>query len=259
MLIDSHCHLDYPEIYDQIDDVIKRAIKNQVKYLLSISTTLQSFEKINLIINKYNNVYGTLGIHPHEAKSYTYLNHDFLINLVKKNKKIIGIGETGLDYFYNHSEKVIQKKSFEEHIIAAQSLNLPVIVHTRNADDDTFDMLNSLKKDSNLKILIHCFTGTKEFAKKLLNLDSYISLSGIITFKNTNALLDAVKYIPIEKILLETDSPYLAPIPYRGKPNEPSYLIHTCEKLAKIKKLSPSDIMKHTSKNFFNLFNILLK
>ena len=256
MISDSHCHLDSPSIYDQLDDVIKRAENNKIKYLLTICTTLKSFEKIKLIINNYENIYGTFGIHPHETNQNIQVDCQYIINSKKKLKKIIGIGETGLDFFYNHSDKEIQKKSFIEHIKAASELNIPLIVHTRSADIDTYDILKSENKNSNLKILIHCFTGSKAFAKKLLDINCYISISGIITFDKSSELIDAVNYIPLEKLLVETDSPYLSPKPFRGKNNEPSYIIHTLQKLSKIKNVSKNEIINYTTNNFIKLFNI---
>ena len=256
MIIDSHCHLDYPKLYDQLDDVVKRAEYNQVKYLLTICTTLTSFERIKLIIKKYKNIYGTFGIHPHESEKYAHVDSMFILNIKNKHNKIIGIGETGLDFYYNYSDKKIQKKIFIEHISAASQLNIPIIVHSRNAEVDTYDILRSESKNSNLKVLIHCFTGSKNFAKKLIDLNFYISVSGIITFKKSNELADTISTIPMENLLVETDSPYLAPIPYRGKDNEPSYIIHTVEKLSQIKKLSNESIMTNTTNNFMNLFNL---
>ena len=256
MIVDSHCHLDYPELFDELDNVLKRAEANDVRLLLTICTTLKSFDKIKMIVKKYKNIYGTFGIHPHETKDYTNINVEYISNKIRDNKKIIGIGETGLDYYYNHSDKKIQKKSFEEHIHAASQLNVPVIVHSRNAETDTYETLKNLKKNSNLKILIHCFTGSKSFAKKLLDLNCYISISGIVTFKKSTELVDAVSYIPIEKLLVETDSPYLSPEPYRGKPNEPSYVKYVVEKLALIKKIPVNSVIENTSKNFLSIFNI---
>ena len=256
MIIDSHCHLDYPKLYDQLDNVIERAKLNNVSHLLTICTTLNSFEKIKLIINKYKNVYGTFGIHPHETKDFTHIDKDFILNIKKNDKKIIGIGETGLDFFYNYSDKNIQKKSFIDHIEAASELNIPIIVHTRNAEKDTYEILKSENKNSNLKILIHCFTGSKDFAKKLLNINCYISLSGIVTFNKSSELNDAISSIPVERMLVETDSPYLAPIPFRGKSNEPSFIVHTIDKLSSIKKISKEKIIFNTSNNFKKLFNI---
>ena len=256
MITDSHCHLDYPKLYDQLDDIVKRAEYNQVKYLLTICTTLKSFERIKLIITKYKNIYGTFGIHPHESEKYTQVDSKFILNIKNKHNKIIGIGETGLDFYYNHSDKKIQKKSFIEHISAASQLNIPIIVHSRNAEVDTYEILKSESKNSNLKVLIHCFTGSRDFAKKLIDLNFYISVSGIITFKKSIELADTVSSIPMENLLVETDSPYLAPLPYRGKDNEPSYIIHTVEKLSQIKKLPNESIVINTTNNFMKLFNL---
>ena len=256
MIVDSHCHLDFSELFNQLNEVIHRAENNQVKCFLTICTTLESFERIKLIINKYKNIYGTFGIHPHETKKFTNVDSKFILDLKKKYKKVIGIGETGLDFYYNHSDKKIQIKSFIEHIHAASELNIPIIVHSRNAEIDTYEIIKNEIKNSNLKVLIHCFTGSKDFAKKLLDLNCYISLSGIITFKNSAELADAASYIPIEKLLVETDSPYLAPLPYRGKTNEPSYIIQTIEKLSKIKKISKESVIENTTKNFKELFSL---
>jgi len=256
MIIDSHCHLDYPDLYDQLENVIKRAKNNQVDKLLTICTTLNSFEKIKSIIEKYKNIYGTFGIHPHEVKNFINVNFDYIIKAKNENHKIIGIGETGLDFYYNHSDKNIQKKSFVEHIRAASKLNIPIIVHSRNAEADTFDILKEEKKNSDIKVLMHCFTGSNDFAKKLINIGCYISVSGIITFKNSAELAQTVSEIPLNNLLVETDSPYLSPVPFRGKTNEPSYIIHTIEKLAKIKKISKNQIIESTTKNFSELFNI---
>jgi len=257
MIIDSHCHLDYPCIYDHLDDVIKRANDNKVKYLLSICTTQDSFKKIKLIINKYKNIYGTFGIHPHETAKHKHIDAKYIVETKKDNNKIIGVGETGLDFFYNHSDKSVQIKSFAQHIYAASELDIPIIVHTRNAEAETYDILKSESKNSKLKVLIHCFTGSKDFAKKMIDLNFYISISGIITFKKSTDLVDVVKYIPNENLLVETDSPYLAPIPFRGQDNEPSFIVHTIKKISEIKKVSNENIVDYTTNNFKKLFNIL--
>ena len=256
MISDSHCHLDYPNLYENLDVLVQRANKNNVNKLLTVCTTLESFDKIKIIIDKYKNIYGTFGIHPHEAKNYTNVDLNFILDIKRNHKKVIGIGETGLDYFYNHSERNIQKKSFIEHIHAASKLNIPVIVHSRNAENDTLDIIKSEKKNSNFKALIHCFTGSEDFANKLLDLDCYISISGIITFKNSTDLSNTVSKIPLNNLLVETDSPYLAPSPYRGKTNEPSYIIHTIEKLSEIKNISKENIISQTTNNFKKLFNL---
>ena len=211
---------------------------------------------IKILISKFEKIYGSIGIHPHESKKNPSINSDKIIKLRNDNKKILGIGETGLDFYYNHSDKVIQKKLFLEHIHAASILDLPVIIHSRNAEKETLEIIKSESKNTNLKTLLHCFTGSKSFAHALLDLGSYISISGIVTFKNSSDLVHTISSIPIERLLIETDSPYLSPVPLRGKSNEPSHLIHTANKLALIKNLGIEEIEKQTTKNFFDLFKI---
>ncbi len=256
MITDSHCHLDYPVLFDKLNDVVDRALNKDIKFLLTICTTLESFKRIKLIDNKFKNIYGTFGIHPHESKNFKNINSDLIIKHKNEDKKIIGIGETGLDYYYNHSDKIVQKKVFVQHIEAAKKLDIPLIVHSRNAELDTFDILKNIMKDEKLRVIIHCFAGSRDFAEKLINIGCYISISGIITFKNSNELVNAVSFIPIDKLLVETDSPYLAPIPNRGKNNEPSFIIHTIEKLSIIKKVDKKIIIKNTTNNFNKLFKL---
>jgi len=252
-MIDSHCHLDHSPLFEDIDNVIKRSKEIGIEKLLTICTTLESFKKIKILVNKDEIIYGTYGIHPHEAKN-DKVNSDIIIKEVKNNNKIIGIGETGLDFYYNHSDKADQITSFEEHIKASIELNIPLIVHSRNAEEDTLEVFSKYK-NKNLKILMHCFTGSKEFAENLLSLGAYFSASGIITFKNSLELQETFKSIPLNKLLIETDSPYLAPVPNRGKENEPSFVKYTAQKLADIKNISNLDIIKNTTLNFNNLFN----
>ena len=252
-MIDSHCHLDHEPLISNLDQILDRAKEVGINKILTICTTLDSFIKIKEIIKKDKIIYGTYGIHPHETKN-NKINSKLIIEEINNNKKIIGIGETGLDFFYNHSDKKDQINSFEEHIKAAIELNMPLIVHSRNAENETFDILNQFKKD-NLKILMHCFTGSKDFAKRLLNLNAYFSASGIITFKNSVELQETFKIIPLDKLLIETDSPYLAPEPNRGKKNEPSFVKFTADKLALIKDLSSKNLIEITTRNFNNLFN----
>ena len=257
MIIDSHCHLNYKPMALSLKETIDRANKDGVKYLLTISTEDKSFNKILNIISKNKCVFGSYGIHPHEAKNHRLIKSEDIIKKVRLNKKIIGIGESGLDFYYNHSDKKDQIKCFEEHIIAAQNTQLPLIVHTRNAESETLEILKSKLKVKNFKVLIHCFTGSKEFAFKLLDLGAYISASGVVTFKKSEDLANTFKEMPNDKILVETDSPYLAPVPLRGKPNEPSYIIHTVKFLSKLKNISFEDFSKITTKNFFKLFGEL--
>ena len=253
-MIDSHCHLDHEPLFSDLNKVIERSKKVGVTKILTICTTFNSFIKIKEIIKKDEIIFGTYGIHPHEAKN-DKVTSELIIDEITKNKKIIGIGETGLDFFYNHSDKKKQIESFKTHIEASIDLNLPIIIHSRNAENETFDILNIYKK-YNPKILMHCFTGSYEFAKKLITFNSYFSASGIITFKNSIELQETFKKIPSDKLLIETDSPYLAPVPHRGKKNEPSYIKHTLESLAHVKNIEKNEIEKITSNNFNSLFNL---
>ena len=259
MIIDSHCHLNYEPMSLSLRETIARANNDGVKYLLTISTEDKSFDKILKIIQEFECVYGTYGIHPHEAKNHNQIKADDIIKKVNSDKKIIGIGESGLDFYYNHSEKDDQIKCFEEHITAAQELQIPIIVHTRSAEQETLEIIKKRKSKKDFKVLIHCFTGSKEFAFKLLALGAYISASGVVTFKKSEDLANTFKEIPADRMLVETDAPYLAPVPLRGKPNEPSYIIHTVKFLSKIKEISFEDLSNTTSKNFFNLFGKLKK
>ena len=257
MIIGSHCHLTYEPMSSSLDETIKRANNDGVKYFLTISTEDKSFKNILDIVENYSSVYGTYGIHPHEAKKHKEIKSNYIVEKVNKNKKIIGIGESGLDFYYNHSEKKDQISSFLEHIDASQKTNMPLIVHTRSAEDDTLRILKESTQKKEFKILIHCFTGTKKFAFKLLDLGAYISASGVVTFKKSKELADTFKEIPSDKILVETDSPYLAPEPLRGKPNEPSHIIYTVKFLSKLKNLDDNQLSKITTQNFFNLFGNL--
>ena len=251
-MIDSHCHLDHEPLKSDLSNIIKRSKDVGIEKLLTISTSVESFQKIKNIINEDEIIFGTIGIHPHETDN-NEISIDYIVKNFEENPKIIGIGETGLDFYYNNSDKEKQIKSFKKHIVASIKTNSPLIVHSRNAEDETFEILNKYQGEK-LKILMHCFTGSKNFAEKLLKLDAFFSASGIITFKNSMDLQETFKILPLEKILIETDSPYLAPVPNRGKKNEPSFLSYTAQKLADIKDVSKKEITKITTKNFNNLF-----
>ena len=252
-MIDSHCHLDHEPLFKNLDEILKRSKKVGIEKLLTICTTLDSFNKIKQLVKKDDIIYGTYGIHPHEAKNDKVTSSQ-IIDEINKNEKIIGIGETGLDFYYNFSDEKDQIKSFEEHIKASIKLNIPLIIHSRSAEKQMLEIFNEYK-NHNLKILMHCFTGSRNFAKSLLDLNAYFSASGIITFKNSIDLQETFKSIPLEKTLIETDSPYLAPVPNRGKKNEPSFVKYTAKKLADIKEISLSDLIKSTTSNFNRLFS----
>ena len=251
-MIDSHCHLDHEPLLSDLPNVLQRSKDIGIKKLLTISTSFESFSRIKDIVNKDEIIYGTVGIHPHESDTNTITKNE-IVKSLKENPKIIGIGETGLDYYYNNSDKEKQITSFKTHIEAAIECDVPIIIHSRDAEDDTFNILSEYKRH-NLKILMHCFTGSKKFAEKLLTLDAYFSASGIITFKNAIELQNTFKDLPLSKLLIETDSPYLAPMPNRGKKNEPSFIDYTAVKLAEIKDISKKELIEATTNNFNKLF-----
>jgi TatD DNase family protein len=252
-MIDSHCHLDHEPLFRNINEIISNSKKVGINKLLTICTTIESFERIKNLIEMDPIIFGTYGIHPHETET-DVIDKETIIQNINENKKIIGIGETGLDFYYNHSNKKRQIDSFKTHIEASINLNKPIIVHSRNAEEETFEILSSYKNDK-VKILMHCFTGSLEFSKKLLSLDAFFSASGIITFKNSVELQETFKNIPLDKLLVETDSPFLAPIPMRGKKNEPSFIRYTVAKLAQLKEKSVDQIVNLTTNNFNQLFN----
>ena len=251
-MIDSHCHLDHEPLLSNLDSVIERSKSAGVTKILTICTTLDSFNKIKEIVQKDQIIYGTYGIHPHETKN-NFVDSELIINEINNNDKIIGVGETGLDFYYNNSDKESQIKSFHNHIEAAIHLNIPLVVHSRSAEKETFDILSKYK-NKNPKILMHCFTGSTIFANKLKTLNAFFSASGIITFKNSVELQNTFKTIPIEKLLIETDSPFLAPTPMRGKKNEPSFIKYTLTKLAELKDTSSKEMDTISTNNFNNLF-----
>ena len=253
-MIDSHCHLDHEPLHENLSEVINRSKDIGITKLLTICTTIESFENIKTIVEKDKIIYGTYGIHPHETVNNN-VDKQTIVRSVNENEKIIGIGETGLDFFYNYSDRERQINSFKAHIEASIELNKPIIIHSRDAEKETFEILSSYKNNK-LKILMHCFTGSLEFSKKLQTLDAFFSASGIITFKNSTDLQNTFKSIPLEKLLIETDSPFLAPIPMRGKKNEPSFIKYTLEKLSNLKETTVEKMSKITTDNFNKLFNL---
>ncbi len=251
-MIDSHCHLDHEPLYSDLNNVIKRSKDIGIKKLLTISTSVESFSRVKDIVKKDDIIFGTIGIHPHEADK-NKIDTEFIIENLNLHKKIIGVGETGLDFYYDNSDRNKQIESFKLHIEAALKANIPLIIHSRNAEEKTFEILNDYK-DKKLKILMHCFTGSQHFAEKLLKLNAYFSASGIITFKKSIELQNTFRFLPLNKILIETDSPFLTPVPNRGKKNEPAFIDFTASKLAEIKGITKSELIKITTDNFDNLF-----
>ncbi|MEZ5691223.1 MAG: TatD family hydrolase [Rickettsiales bacterium] len=254
MLIDSHCHLNFPEFKDDIGAVIARARDAGVGVMQTICTKMSEFEDVYAIAEKYENIFCSVGVHPHESGKQEIAS---IQDIIEKTscKKVIGIGETGLDYYYEYSDRQAQKTSFINHIEAARASGLPLIVHTRDAEEDTINILKNEISKGYFKFLIHCFTSTKQLADISVELGGYISISGIITFKNAQAIRDAIIDVPLDRLLIETDSPFLAPVPHRGKRNEPSYVARVNKVLAEIRGISEEECAKITTENFFRLFD----
>ena len=253
MIIDSHCHLSFDNNLSNIENILNRARISGVSKYLNIATKSNEFETLINISNRYDDIYFTLGIHPHESNEI----NDDILQIIKKNldnKKLLGIGETGLDFYYNHSDKKTQIESLEYHIDLAQEYSLPLIIHMRDAEDELISIFNDKMKKYEFTGVIHCFTGSLKFAKCILDMGFYISASGIITFKKSENLRNTFKQIPLDRLLVETDSPYLAPVPNRGKTNEPSFIIHTVQKLCEIHDINYDKMCDLTTMNFKNLF-----
>lgn len=253
MLVDSHCHLEYDSYLEEGSAVIDRALAAGVGTCVTIGTKLSTFPKTLAVAERYDNVWCTIGVHPHDAAVEPLIDASVIIEATRHHK-VIGIGETGLDYYYDHSPRAEQATNFLVHIDAAQATGLPLVIHTRDAEDDTIAMLEEKMKQAPYSAVLHCFSGSQKLAEAGLKLGMYLSASGIITFKTAQALRDVFRAVPLDRLLVETDSPYLAPIPYRGKRNEPSYVVHTAAVLAELKGVSLEEIARVTTANFFRLF-----
>ena len=254
MFVDSHCHLTFEPMYSNIPGVLENCKKENIETILTIGTNYENSLKSIQIANSYDNVFCSIGIHPNEAESLKKNIFSDLKNLINKSKKIIGIGETGLDFYYEKSCKNIQVKFFNNHIELAKLLDLPVIVHTRNAEVETLNIIKHNYKNANF--LIHCFTGSRDFCENLLSLGCYISFSGILTFKKSHELREIAKIVPLDKLLIETDSPYLSPEPIRSKTNFPHNVKLVAEQVSIIKDISIETVAKYTTTNFNKVFKI---
>ncbi len=254
MLVDSHCHLDFPELVEDLDGVLARAADAGVAVMQTICTRLSKFPDVLALARAHDNLYCSVGVHPHNVASEAAATPEVLIEHARADE-VIGIGETGLDYYYDHSPRELQRESFRVHAAAARETGLPLIVHTRDADADTVDILADEMRAGAFKGLIHCFSTSWELAEKSLELGFYISVAGIVTFNKAEALREAVRDVPLERLLVETDAPYLAPAPMRGKRNEPAFVAHTAARLAEIKGVAPEALAAATTDNFFTLFD----
>lgn len=253
MLIDSHCHLDFPELISDEAGVLARARTAGIGGMLTIGTRLDQFERVRAIAERHDNVWCSVGVHPHEAKEEGQRTPDRLIEATR-HAKVVGIGETGLDFYYEHSPREEQAESFRAHIAASRETGLPLIVHTRNADGETGDMLEEEHRRGAFPGLIHCFSSGRAVAERALALGLYISISGIVTFKAAEDLRAIVRDVPLDRLLVETDAPYLAPVPKRGKTNEPAFVAHTAAKVAELKGIGLAELEAATTDNFFRLF-----
>lgn len=253
MLVDSHCHLTFPDFQDDLPEIFARAKGNNVGLMLTISTKLAEAPIVQSLADENDQVYCTVGVHPHEAEQDSDVTAAQLVELAK-HAKTVGIGETGLDYFYEHSPRDEQRTAFRAHIAAARETQLPLIVHARDADEEIIDILQDEYKRGAFPGLIHCFSSGRALAEAALDIGFYISLSGILTFKSAQEIRDVAADVPMNRLLVETDAPYLAPVPKRGKRNEPSFVAHTAQCLADVKGVSVEELTKQTTENFFRLF-----
>lgn len=254
MIIDSHCHLNYGSMQEDMAGVMARAREAGVETMLSINARLSEYEEVLAVAEQYPHVFATVGSHPHEAENEPGVTAEQLIEK-SHHAKIVGIGESGLDYFYEHAPRDLQKANFHAHIEASRETGLPLIVHARDADEDCIRILRDEMGKGGFPAVIHCFTASRAFAEASLELGFYISLSGIVTFNSAKDLQETAKIIPLDRLLIETDAPYLAPVPKRGKPNEPSYVKYTAEFLSNLRDIPYGELAKATSDNFYALFS----
>ncbi|NDE91355.1 MAG: TatD family deoxyribonuclease [Alphaproteobacteria bacterium] len=253
-LIDTHCHLDFPEFKEQRDAVVQRARDAGVKRMITICTHASRIAGVKDVAQSYDDVFCSIGVHPHHSGEEGELVETAWLIEQSKYEKVVGLGETGLDYYYNNSPVELQKESFRRHIRASLETDLPLIVHTRDADDDTYEILKS-EGQGRLRGLLHCFSSGAKLAQQAVEMGFYLSLSGIVTFKKSQELRDIVKDIPLESILVETDAPFLAPMPHRGRTNEPAYVVHTAAAIAEVKGVSLEEFSAITTANALRVFN----
>jgi TatD DNase family protein len=253
MLVDSHCHLDFPDYDGELDAVIERAGAAGVGWMLTIGTHLTRFDAVLALAEAHQNVFCTVGIHPHEAAREPEITAEHLIRMAR-HPKVVGFGETGLDFFYDHSPRDVQERKFRIHIQAAREAGLPVVVHTRDADAELTRILREEYAQGAFTGVIHCFSSGRALAETALDLGLYVSFSGIVTFKKADALRETAMSVPLDRLLVETDAPYLAPVPRRGRRNEPAYVAHTAARMAEIKGIDGETLAAATTENFFRLF-----
>jgi TatD DNase family protein len=253
MLVDHHCHLDFPEFAPDLDGVVARAKTAGVGTMVTISTRIRKFEQILAVATRDPDIWCSVGTHPHNADEELDIPAAEIVRL-SRHPKVVAIGEAGLDYHYKHSSPGGQAEGFRNHIAAARETGLPLEIHTREADDDTLAILRDEHAKGAFPAVLHCYTGGRELALRAVDLGLYVSFSGVISFKKTEALQEIARDVPADRILVETDAPFLAPVPYRGKTNEPAYVVHTAAALARIRGVSEAEIATMTTDNFFRLY-----
>jgi TatD DNase family protein len=254
MLVDSHCHLDFPDFADELDGIVSRAEAAGVGRMVTISTRVREQAKLLAIAERFPNVYCSVGTHPHHADEEDGISADELIALTR-HPKVVALGEAGLDYFYEHGSRDAQARGFRTHIAAARATGLPLVIHTREADEDCGHILEEEMAKGAFRAVLHCYTGGRELAMKAVALGLYVGFTGILTFKKSDALRALAAELPENRILVETDAPYLAPGKFRGKRNEPSYVVETAKVLAGTRGVSIEEISRQTTENFFRLFS----
>lgn len=253
MFVDSHCHLDFPDLANNLDEIFENMQQNQVTHALCVSVNLEDFPRVRTLAESHNNLYASVGVHP----DYENLTEPSAAQLVKlaEPSRVVAIGETGLDYFRLKGDLEWQRARFRQHIRAAKQCNKPLIIHTREAAVDTLRIMAEEGAD-HVGGVMHCFTESLEVAQQAIEMNFYISFSGIVTFKNAHIVKEVAKTIPLDKILIETDSPYLAPVPFRGKTNQPAFVRHVAEEIAKLREISLEEVATATTHNFFRLFKV---
>jgi TatD DNase family protein len=253
MFIDSHCHLDFPDLATQREAVLARAKGAGVGLMLTISTRVRRFADLLEIVEPHAHVFCSIGTHPHHAAEEKDITLEEIVSFTR-HPKVVAIGEAGLDYHYNNSPRADQERGFRTHIAAARQTGLPLVIHARDADEDIARILEEETGRGGFPFVLHCFTGGAELARRGLALGGYVSFSGVVTFKNSGALRDIAKVVPLDRLLVETDAPYLAPEPLRGRTNEPANVAHTAARLAAVRGVGEAEIARSTTNNFLRLF-----
>jgi len=261
MLVDSHCHIDGDQFDEDRDEVVQRAKEAGVEMMLNVGTGdphSEDFRKAVAVAEKYDNVYASVGVHPHDAKLYDDQAENHLVELVQSSKKVIAWGEIGLDFYYDHSPRDLQIEVFRRQVRKARDLGLPIIIHSRDADEETIELLKAECSGDFRGGIMHCFGGTPEMAKQLMDIGFLISFAGNVTFKKAENLRESAKVVPLDKLLVETDCPFLTPVPFRGKRNEPAFVEHTARFLAEFYGVSFEMLAEHTTRNFLSFFKLQL-